>query len=750
VFDNVLSNSQVTLDPGNGALTAYSDAKSGLSAGATRIFIYATFDKPVVGSGMLSDGGLANATGFMRFNAGTDHIVTMRIATSLLSVAQAKANLALEIAPADTFEAVEARAQKLWDDKLGTIEVEGANSDELTTLYSNLYRLFLYPNSAFENTGTAEAPVYQYASPVSAATGITTATQTGAHVVNGTMYVNNGFWDTYRATWPAYALLSPGDAGAMIKGFAQQYVDGGWVARWSSPGWANLMTGTSSDVAFADAYVKGVTGFDAATVYDAAIRNATVRPPTSAIGRNGLETSIFLGYTPSETDAGISWAMAGYLNDFGIANLAQKLADANPDDPRHQEYAENAIYFRNRAQNYVNMFDPSIQFFQGRTTAGPFERTAANYDPREWGNGYTETDGWNTAFDPTFDGLGVANLYGGRDKLADKLDAFFATPETASFVGSYGGIIHEMLEARDVRMGQLGLSNQVSFHIIYMYDHAGQPAKTQAKVRDALGRLFVGSGLGQGYLGDEDNGAMSSWQIFSALGFYPLEVGSPSYVIGSPLFTKATIHLENGKSIVINAPKNSAANIYVQGLQVNGQPYTSTSLPHDLLAAGATLDFDMGPAPSTWGTAEADAPPSLTTDGNVPRPLADTASGGTAIASDGTATKALFDNTSLTQATFTAANPQVQYQYATGTHQVTFYTLTSSSVAADPTGWILSGSNDGSAWTPLDQRSAQTFPARMQTRAFQVATPGDYAFYRLEFTAGAGMALAEIELLAKP
>jgi hypothetical protein len=283
-----------------------------------------------------------------------------------------------------------------------------------------------------------------------------------------------------------------------------------------------------------------------------------------------------------------------------------------------------------------------------------------------------------------------------------------------------------------------------------MYDYAGQPAKTQAKVRDALGRLFVGSGIGQGYLGDEGNGAMSAWQIFGALGFYPLQVGSASYVIGSPLFTKATVHLENGHDLIIRAPNNSARNVYIQNLKVNGQNYTRTYLPHDLLVAGATLDFDMGPAPSSWGTGADDAPPSITTDGNVPRPLADTTTGGDATTSDGTVANGLFDNTSATQVRFGAANPSVVYHYATGTRRVTFYTLTSGTAQNDPTGWTLSGSDDGVAWTTLDQRSAQSFRWRLQTRAFQVATPADYAFYRLELIGGAGTSLAEIELLAKP
>src|SRR5205814_7659698 len=157
-------------------------------------------------------------------------------------------------------------------------------------------------------------------------------------------------------------------------------------------------------------------------------------------------------------------------------------------------------------------------------------------------------------------GQAVANKLERKDQPADKCDQLFTTPAPAHSPGSYGGVIHEMAEARDVRMGQYGHSNQPSHHIDYMYDYAGQPAKTQAKVREALSRLYNGAEIGQGYPGDEDNGEMSAWYIFSALGFYPLQMGSPNYVVGSPLFTKATVNLDSGKQIVINAPNNSRTN----------------------------------------------------------------------------------------------------------------------------------------------------------------------------------------------
>jgi predicted alpha-1,2-mannosidase len=732
ILDNVNGSAGLTIDAANQAFSGWSDVNSGsLSAGFTRLFVYATVDAPITGSGMLA-GGNRPSTGYLKFAGKT---VNLRIATSLISVAQARHNLDLEIAGDATLESVRDQAQGLWDAKMHTIEVEGASEEQLTTLYSNLYRLFLYPNSAYENTGSAADPVYQHTVQSAVSSPASTPTETGAPVKDGKVFVNNGFWDTYRTTWPAYSLLTPSDAGEMVNGFVQQYKDGGWISRWSSPGYANLMVGTSSDVAFADAYLKGVKGFDVDAAYQAAVKNATVTPPNQNVGRKALGTSIFKGYTPSDaTGEAMSWAMDGYINDFGIANMAAALADKTG----KAQYAEEAEYFRNRAMNYVNMFDPSVGFFQGKDSSGKWRWSADQYDPRVWGYDYTETDGWNMAFHVPQDGQGLANLYGGKAGLAAKLDQFFDTPETAGFPGSYGGTIHEMTEARDVRMGQYGHSNQPSHHILYMYDYAGQPAKTQALVREALSRLYLGSEIGQGYPGDEDNGEMSAWQVFSSLGFYPLQMGSPAYAIGSPLFTKATVNLENGKKIVINAPKNSRSNVYIQGLRVNGKAYSSTSLPHSLLAGGATLDFDMGSQPSSWG---ADSPPpSLTTGSAVASPLRDLTGPGKGTAS----IPALVDDTSSTRA---AVAGSFTYTFASAGEQATYYTLTSAdTTGTDPAAWTLRGSYDGVSWATIDQRSDQKFDWRLQTRPFKIAKPGRYRYYSLDLTGS----LAEVELLGHP
>ncbi|WP_336320442.1 GH92 family glycosyl hydrolase [Streptomyces lavendofoliae] len=718
VFDNVTDEGGLTLDPASRSFTGFSDVRSGLSTGATRMFVYGVFDAPVTRSAS------AGVKGHLRFDAGADRTVTLRMATSLISVEQAQRNLASEIPSGTRFERVRERAQDAWDRLLGRVTVEGATRDQLVTLYSNLYRLYLYPNSGFEKVDGED----RYASPFSPRTGPDTPTRTGARIVDGKVYVNNGFWDTYRTTWPAYSFLTPRKAGELVDGFVQQYKDGGWISRWSSPGYADLMTGTSSDVAFADAYVKGVD-FDAEAAYEAALKNATVVPPSSGVGRKGMATSPFAGYASTATHEGLSWSLEGYLNDYGLARMAGALHKRTG----KARYQEEAAYFLNRARNYVTLFDKEAGFFQGRDAKGAWRVPSASYDPRVWGHDYTETNGWGYAFTAPQDSRGLANLYGGRAGLAKKLDTYFSTPETASpeFVGSYGSVIHEMTEARDVRMGMYGHSNQVAHHVPYMYNAAGRPWKTQEKVREVLSRLYTGSEIGQGYHGDEDNGEQSAWWLFSALGFYPLVMGSGEYAIGSPLFTKATVRMDNGRTLVVKAPRNSARNVYVQGLRVDGRRWTSTALPHALVARGGKLEFDMGPKPSAWGTGRHAAPVSLTRDDSVPSPRRDVLAGA----------GELFDDTSATSASVEA----VELPVPAGGTRAAQYTLTSAARGSAPGGWVLQGSRDGTVWADLDRRSGESFAWDRQTRVFTVARPGAYERYRL--VPDAVSTLAEVELL---
>jgi predicted alpha-1,2-mannosidase len=746
VFDTVDKNGSFVLDPATGTVTGWVDNGSGLSAGRSRMFFSGTFSSKPTATGTAA--GSNPETRYATFGTKT---VELRLATSFIGLAQAQRNAALELT-GKTFDAIHSAATAAWQKRLGVVSVSGETDTQRETLYSSLYRLNLYPNSQFENTGSAAKPIYKYASPVAATTGTPSDTTTSAVVKAGKVYVNNGFWDTYRTVWPAYSLLYPEVAADLVDGFVQQYRDGGWVARWSSPGYADLMTGTSSDVAFAGAYLRGVPLKDPLATFDAAVKNATVLPASNGVGRKGLATSIFEKYTDTSTAESVSWALEGDINDAGLAQMAASLAkDPRTPSARKKELKDDAAYFGDRAGQYVNLFDPSIGFFQGRKADGSFNQAKADYDPESWGGVYTETDGWNFAFHAPQDGQGLADLYGGRAQLAKKLDQFFATPELANKPGGYGGVIHEMVEARAVRMGQFGMSNQPSHHIPYMYDYVQQPYKTQALVRQVLQRLYVGDEIGQGYTGDEDNGEMSSWYILSSLGLYPLQSGSPNWVIGSPLFPKVTVHRSTG-DLTITAKNNSTSNVYVQSLKVNGKAHSSTSVTTQDLAGNANLDFVMGSKPSTWGTGKNDVPTSPTTGAKAPTPDQDATSRGvgTLNAANGQDVSALTDDNSTTQTTFTGGIPTLTWTSNGSSQKVSMYTLTSGSAKGDPTGWRLEASQNGRTWKTVDSRTNETFPSRGQTRPFSVAKPGSYRMYRLTFTGGGTRSLAEVELLVKP
>ncbi|KLJ00334.1 GH92 family glycosyl hydrolase [Luteimonas sp. FCS-9] len=749
LFDNVDDRGGLQLDPATGTLAGHTDVRSGLSTGATRMFVVARFDRPWRNSGTIDTG---RPTGYVKFDVDATRTVRMHVATSLISIEQAWHNLALEIAEADTVASVSERARGQWDALLGRIEVDGASDDQRTTLYSNLYRLFLYPNSGAENAGTAARPDWRYASQMSSADDNAqgNAQRSFAPVRDGRIVVNNGLWDTFRTAWPAYTLFAADEAGGLVDGFLEQYRAGGWLARWSSPGYADLMVGTSTDVAFADAWRKGVSGFDPVLAYEAARKNATVVPPSRHVGRKGMAEATFRGYADTRVPEGMSWTMEGALNDFGIAGMAQALAERADTPQARRRYDEEAEYFRYRAAAYAQLFDRQAGFFQGRDAEGAWRVPSAQYDPRVWGHDYTESNGWTFAFTAPHDGNGLAALYGGREALAAKLDAFFATPETAdpALVGAYGGVIHEMTEARDVRMGMYAHSNQPAHHIPWMYLYAGQPWKTQRIVREALARLYLGSEIGQGYPGDEDNGEMSAWYLFAALGLYPLRMGAPEYVIGSPLFEHARVRLGEGRTLEVRAIDHAPRNVYVQSLTVNGRPWHRSWIPHEIVAAGATLEFRMGPEPSTWGSRPEDAPPSLTPAGQAPTTLADLATpGARAALADGTAAGALLDDDATTDLWLRGddATVEVALPQAARAH---FYTLTSGERPVRDAAWTLEARRGDGAWRTLDIRRAESFDWPRQTRPFRIGSPGDFDAYRVRFSAPGRLQLAEIELLA--
>ena len=737
LVDQLVDDSKLTIS-GN-TVTGWVDGGSGYP-GRTRMFVYGTFDAQPTASGATTEGDRNDTARFAAFDTSEDRTVELRISSSFISQDQAQRNHELELADV-SFDTAHDAATDAWNERLGVVsDVQGATDKQLVTLYSSLYRLNLYPNSQHENVGTAEDPEYAYASPVSETTGEATDTETNAEIVEGEIYVNNGFWDTYRTAWPLYSLLYPDTTEELVDGFVQQYRDGGWIARWSSPGYADLMTGTSSDVSFAEAYLAGALDTETALeAYDAALKNATVLPDSNAVGRKGLDQSIFLGYTEASTHESASWGLEGFINDYGIAQMAAALAE-DPDTPadRVDRLLEEAEYFQARAQHYVEMYNTDAGTFTARNADGSWT-AGAEFDKKAWGGAFTEASAWTFAFHAPQDVDGLAALYGGRQELVDELHEFLTVREKADHSG-----IHEAREARDVRLGMLGMSNQVAHHIPYVLAEAGDPSGAQELIREIQNRLFVGSDIGQGYPGDEDNGEFSAWYVFSALGFYPLEVGSGDYTIGTPLFDSATLTIGDTQ-LVIKAEGASEGKLYVDGVDLNGQAITDTTFDGDLLREGGTLTFTMSDEPSTWGAKDLDE------DLEVPDTLVDaTKSGrGTLKAADGTAVGALTDDSMNSSTTFADGSAELVWTSQSGPVTVGQYTLTSSGLDTAPSSWTLSGSVDGTNWVELDSRSGEEFDWATQTRPFSVDDDGAYTSLRLEVSSdGDALSLAEVELFA--
>ena len=735
-YINISDVSDLAFDTATQSFSGYKKADSNQMP---KMYIYGTFDQAFTVNGTRAVFGQGQQT------------VVMRAATSFISAEQAKKNLEQELS--GEFDAVKAAAKKLWNDKLSQFEIEGASEEQRITFYSCLYRLYLYPNNMGEKTGEGGEGGWQYMSPY---------TKT---VKDGKLYYNNGFWDTYRTTWAAYSLFTPEQNNELLLGLIHHFEDSGWMPRWIAPAGTNSMVGTSSDVIFADAMLRGATLTDEQwqLAYQSALKNASMSDFKGASGgRDGIDKGLFLGYTPGGSQK-FSWSIEGYINDAGIANMAKELSDMDA-----------YTYYKSRATNYVNLFRDGDgvenKWLAAKNADGSWTRSKV--DPFAFHDDYTETTALNMACSVPQDGQGLANLYGGRDALAEKLDQLFETTLETDTVGARQGI-HERREAQEVKMGEYGHSNQPSHHIPYMYLYAGRPDRTQEKVRQVLRQCYVGSRIGQGYIGDEDNGEMSAWFIFSAMGFYPLNMGSGELVFGSPMFKKITLHHENGHDLIIEAPNNSSTNIYVGGLTINGTPYGKTSikqtdLTDQLKTQDVVLHFDMQATPGDWGMGENDVPDSLTKGDETPDPLRDRtnsaavvaeevpttlSSGDSIYCADGENLKNLLDNNSKTSATLKPTDGIISLYYTFAKPQaVSLYTLTSASGGKDsaPKNFTLYLSNDGVNWTEADKRENVTFEWSLYTKPFKTnaADYVQYRYVRLDIKSDSEIQLGELELMS--
>lgn len=511
--------------------------------------------------------------------------VHARMATSFISFEQAEISLSRELAK-DSFEITKAKAKELWNKQLRKIAVEGGTVDQVRTFYSSMYRMHSFPNKLYE---------------INADNQIVHWSPYNGKILPGYMFAGTGFWDTFRALYPFLNLMHPSINVEMQEGLANDYKEGGWLPEWSSPGYANIMIGNNSASVVADAYIKGLRGYDIETLWEALKHGANNAGPMTAVGRAGVEYYNDLGYVPY--DVGINENAARTLeyayDDFTIYQLGKALGKPE---------SEIGIYAK-RAFNYKNLFDKSTGLMRGKNKDGSFQ---SPFNPFKWGDAFTEGNSWHYSWSVFQDVAGLAQLMGGKEEFVKKLDSVFTLPPVFD-ESYYGGVIHEIREMQVANMGQYAHGNQPIQHMIYLYNYAGAPWKTQYWARETMNRMYNPNP--DGYCGDEDNGQTSAWYVFSALGFYPVTPGVNQYVLGAPLFKKITLTLENGNKVVIEAGNNSAENRYVESLSINGKLSTKNWISHEVLQNGATLQFKMTDQPNQKrGIHESDYPYSFSTD----------------------------------------------------------------------------------------------------------------------------------------
>lgn len=528
--------------------------------------------------------------------------VRVRIGVSYVGVETAQMHAEREMPWSVSSADIAERGRRAWEPYVTALDLGGATDEERVSLVSSLARMHVYPNDVGEPLADGRIVHVDNVSPSPSPDG---ARSTSRRVLDGAAVVNNGFWDTYRTIWPWFALRDPEQAARLFEGMLAHGRDGGWMPRWSAPGYADAMVGTSSDIVAATILQADPNWSSAEAAYDLAVRNATVPPARSAVGRRGLDRSRFRGWVDDSVPESVSWTLEGATCDAAIARMARTLHERDPHGPRADEFAADAAYFALRSRDYVNLFDSETGFFRGRDEHG---RMRDGFDARRWGGDYTETNAWGMAFAVPQDPDGLAALHGGRAGLRRALDTFFSTPETAHprWRGSYPTVIHEMVEARNMRMGMFGLSNQPAHHIPYLYAATDRPWRTQEIVGAAVRTRFTGSDIGAGYPGDEDNGEMSAWLVLSSLGLYPLMPGA-EFVLTTPLLPLMRLHRPIG-DLVVEARGDSRRDRFVQGVTVDGQPWDRPAVPAAVLATATRIVFSLGEAPSRWGAPSGDEP----------------------------------------------------------------------------------------------------------------------------------------------
>lgn len=577
VVDAFDKASSVKIDVANRRITGYSTRNSGGVPDNFRNYFVIEFDKAFTYKAVVDNKTLiaestettsAHAGAIIGFATKKGETVHARVASSFISEEQALQNLK-ELGD-DTFDTLVEKGKYAWNDVLGRVEVEGGNLDQYRTFYSCLYRSLLFPRKLYE---------------VDASGAIVHYSPFNGKVLPGYMYTDTGFWDTFRCLFPLLNLIYPSVNKEIQEGLINTYKESGFFPEWASPGHRGCMVGNNSASVLVDAYMKGVRVDDVATLYEGLLHaTENVHPEISSTGRLGYEYYNCLGYVPYDVKINENAArtLEYAYNDWCIYKLAKEL----------KRPKKEINMFAHRAMNYKNLFDKETLLMRGKNKDGKF---MAPFSPLKWGDAFTEGNSWHYTWSVFHDPQGLINLMGGDDVFVSMLDSVFSVPPV--FDDSYyGQVIHEIREMTVMNMGNYAHGNQPIQHMIYLYNYAKQPWKAQYWLRQVMDRLYTPTP--DGYCGDEDNGQTSAWYVFSALGFYPVCPGTDQYVLGAPLFKKATVHFENGKTLEIKAPQNSCTNLYIKDMKVNGAEYSKNYVTHSLLQNGGVVDCVMSDTPN--------------------------------------------------------------------------------------------------------------------------------------------------------
>jgi len=494
--------------------------------------------------------------------------IHMKVASSFISQEQAVLNLSREVG-SDSFEQTREKALQAWEKELERVMVSSTNTDYLKTFYSSLYRVLLFPRKFYEYNAANE-PVHY--SPYN------------GKIETGYMFTDNGFWDTFRAVFPFFNLMYPTLNSQILEGLANTYKESGWLPEWASPGHRNSMIGSNSASIIADALTQGASGQEE-LLFEALIKNATEAEgrPVNSVGRAGIDYYNDLGYVPY--DVGINENAARTLEyayaDFSIGQLAKKRGD----------FKTAALYFK-KALNYKNLLDPGTNWMRGKNEDGTFQ---SPFNPLKWGDAFTEGNSLHYTWSVFHDIAGLIEGMRGPENFVNQLDSVFEMPPL--FDDSYYGFtIHEIREMQIANMGNYAHGNQPIQHMIYLYNYAGQAWKTQSKIREVLTKLYTPAP--DGYCGDEDNGQTSAWYVFSAIGFYPVAPVTGEYVLGSPLFDKVSLQLENGNTFEIIASNNRPDAPYIQQSFFNGASWDASFIKIAEVQKGGILRLEMGNIPN--------------------------------------------------------------------------------------------------------------------------------------------------------